>query len=186
MGQLLKRILTSIPLLIGMTMLAFIIMKAAPGDPTAFMMDPNMSVEDQAQIRENLGLDQPIFIQYGKWLNEALKGNLGYSYLTKQPVTTAILERLPATLILSFSSLFMILFITFPLGLWSGYKKDSFFDNAVTILSFIGLSLPTFWIGLIFILFFSLKLNIFPTSGFLDPQLSDASFLSQSINIAYH
>ena len=149
-------------------------------------MDPTVSQNDLEQVRKNLGLDQPLLIQYVLWLKQLLQGNLGYSYVTGKPVVQAILERLPATLLLSITSLIMILLITFPLGLLCGYKKDTWVDDSITIISFLGLSIPTFWLGLMFILFFSLQLDWFPTSGFLDPMLLDASWVQKALNILSH
>ena len=186
MNYILKRLITSLPLILGVCFLSFIIMQLAPGDPTLMYMDPNVSNEDMAQVRKNLGLDQPILIQFFYWLKQLAQGNLGYSYVTGKPVVQAIMERLPATLILSISSLFIILLITFPLGIICGYKKDTWVDDSITVFSFLGLSIPTFWLGLMFILFFSIDLNLFPTSGFLDPLLHDASFFEKTLNIMHH
>lgn len=186
MPYFLKRILASIPLVFGISFLSFLIMHLAPGDPTLMFMDPSVSAEDLGQVRENLGLDKPLLIQFFLWLKQLLKGNLGYSYVTGKPVIEAILERLPATLLLSISSLIVILLITFPLGILCGYKKDTWVDDSITIFSFLGLSIPTFWLGLMFILFFSLQLDLFPTSGFMDPMLIDAPIIHKIKNILYH
>jgi peptide/nickel transport system permease protein len=182
----LKRLLSSIPLLLGITLISFILINLAPGSPLNEWADPNLSIEDTQKIKTNLGLNDPIIIQYARWLKEALKGNLGRSYSYSKPVTEMLKERMPATLLLSISSLILILGITLPLGLISGAKKDSFFDNFVLIFSFIGLSIPTFWLGLMLILGFSLRLNILPTSGFMNPQLSDATLWVQIIDISKH
>lgn len=184
--MIIRRLLSFIPLVLGITFISFLIMKSAPGDPTVMFQDPNVQLQDLEQLKKNYGLDKPLLIQYGYWLKEALKGNLGYSFQTGKPVTLMIFERLPATLLLSVSSLILILCITFPLGLLSGYKKDKTFDKLVTFFSFVGMALPTFWVGLILILMLSLKVNLFPTSGYLDPSLSNASFFKQSLNILYH
>lgn len=184
--MILRRLLSLIPLVIGITFISFLIMKSAPGDPTVMFQDPTIQIQDLEQLKKNYGLDKPLLIQYGYWLKEALKGNLGFSYQTGKPVTLMISERLPATLLLSVSSLILILCITFPLGLLSGYKKDKTLDKLVTFFSFIGMALPTFWVGLILILMLSLKVDMFPTSGYLDPALADASFFRQSLNILYH
>ena len=186
MNYIFKRIITSFPLILGVCFLSFIIMQLAPGDPTLMYMDPSVSNEDMVQVRKNLGLDQPIMVQFFYWLKQLSQGNLGYSFVTGKPVVQAILERLPATLILSISSLFIILLITFPLGIICGYKKDTWVDDSITIFSFLGLSIPTFWLGLMFILFFSIELNLFPTSGFLDPLLHEASFIEKALNILKH
>ena len=186
MGYILKRIATSLPLIFGVCFLSFLIMQLAPGDPTLMYMDPNVNAEDLEQVRKNLGLDQPILFQFFYWFKQLIQGNLGYSYVTGKPVFEAIFERLPATLLLSVSSLILILLITFPLGIICGYKKDTWVDDSITVFSFLGLSIPTFWLGLMFILLFSIQLNLFPTSGFLDPLLMDASIFTKGLNILQH
>ena len=186
MKLIINRLLTSIPLLIGITFVSFILMQLAPGDPSSMLMDPQVKPEDMALIKANLGIDKPLHIQYYIWLKELVSGNLGYSYATGQPVLDVIMDRLPATLILSVASLILILLITFPLGLLSGYKKESRFDHIVTVLSFLGLSIPTFWLGLVFILYFALHWGLFPTSGYIDPQLSNASFIAKGLSISHH
>jgi len=173
-------------MLLGITLIAFFIMKAAPGDPVSMYMDPSISRVDQQIIRQNLGLDQPLVVQYVIWLKNIFKGQLGYSYVTGKPVFTMLIERLPATLLLSLSSLVLVLVITFPLGLISGYKKESWLDDAVTFFSFLGMSIPTFWLGLMLILIFSFGLNWFPTSGFMDPLLYDAPWYKQVGSILHH
>ncbi len=184
--RLLRQFILRIPLLLGITFVSFVLMQWAPGDPSTMLMDPQIRPEDMAAIKANLGLDKPIVVQYFIWLKELLTGNLGFSYSTGQPVLTMILDRLPATLILSLSSLVLIVLITFPLGLISGYKKGSFFDHAVTVLSFLGLSVPSFWLGLVFILFFALDLGWFPTSGYMNPQLVGAPLWERSLSILHH
>jgi peptide/nickel transport system permease protein len=186
MNYFAKRLLISVPLLLGITLISFAIMRMAPGDPATMFSDPRASIKDMEQVRHNLGLDKPILVQYFFWLKNIVSGNLGYSYQTGKPVLTSILERMPATLLLSLTSLILVLLITLPLGLISGAKKGSRFDNVVTILSFLGLSIPTFWLALVLILTFSLNLNLFPTSGFIDASLSGASFLQKSLSVAQH
>jgi peptide/nickel transport system permease protein len=183
---ILKRLLFAVPLIVGITFLSFILMQMAPGEPSAMFLDPNMSVEDVAQIKSNLGLDKPVVLQYFYWLKNIAHGNFGFSYVSGRPVLEAILERLPATLLLSCSSLVLILVITFPLGLVSGARKGSFFDNFVTFFSFLGFSTPRFWLGLVFILVFSLQINLFPTSGFMNPLISSANHFSKVLSILYH
>jgi peptide/nickel transport system permease protein len=181
-----KRLLALLPMLFGITILAFFIMKAAPGDPVGMFMDPSVSLQDMERIRSNLGFDKPIITQYFIWLKNCLAGNFGYSLVTGKPALEAIIERLPATLLLSLSSLVLILLITFPLGILCGYKKDSVVDDGITVFSFLGLSMPSFWLGLMLILLFSFQLDLFPTSGFMDPLMYGESFFRQAGNVAYH
>ncbi len=182
----LKRFLGIIPMVLGVTFVAFVLMQLAPGDPLDTFVDPSISIQDMEQIRDNLGLNQPLIVQYGKWVVSVFQGNLGYSYKTGKPVLTAILERLPATLLLSTSALILILLIAVPLGLYSGYRFQTFTDTVITILSFIGMAMPTFWVGLMLILVFSIQFGLFPTSGFLDPDLDRAPIFLQGVNIIWH
>jgi len=184
--MILRRLLLFFPLVLGMCLVAFFIMKLAPGDPTLIFFDPHLSPKDLELIRHNLGLDRPVYIQFFYWLKEVFHGNLGYSYVTGRPVLDMILERMPATLILTLSSLFVVLFLTFPLGLLSAYKKNSWFDHGVTLFSFIGVSLPTFWVGLMLILLFSLHWDLLPASGYIDPALGDAPFWQQLPSLLSH
>ena len=183
---LLKRLFAAIPMLLGITFISFLIMKVAPGDPVSIFLNPSVSLSDLEQVKKNLGFDKPIFVQYFIWLKRVLSGDLGYSYVTGKPVLQALLERLPATLLLSISSLICILLITIPLGLLCGYKRNTWIDDSITFSSFLGLSVPSFWLGLMLILVFSFYLDLFPTSGFLDPMLYDAPFFTKALNILYH
>lgn len=162
---ILRRLLLSIPLLIGITLVSFFIMTLAPGDPMSILMDPKIKPEDMRRIKHNLGLDKPIYVQYGKWLFCFLKGDLGNSFIDGRKVTTIILERIPNTFILMFSSFLLTIILAIPLGVFQAVKQYSFGDYLLTILSFIGISIPIFWLGLMLILLFSLKLSILPSAG---------------------
>lgn len=184
--SLMYRLLSAIPLLFGITFLSFMIMHLAPGDPALRYTHPDISLEDLAQIQINLGLDQPLWKQYVFWLKEALQGNLGYSYISQKPVLDAILERLPATLLLSSLALILIVAIALPLGLLSGRKAQSFFDDGVTFFTFLGMSMPTFWLGLMMILVFSLFWGLLPSSGYMDVHLINAAWWQQCLSILKH
>jgi len=180
----------SLASLLGMvlviTFISFLIMRFAPGDPTQLYLDPTMGAEDILQIRRNLGLDDPLLIHYAKWMGRAMTGDLGVSYITGKPVLTSILERLPATMLLSVSALLLIVGIACPVGLYIGYKAHSVTDKVVTIVSFIAMAMPAFWVGLMLILVFSLQLNLFPTSGFLTPTLYHAPMWVKMVDIGHH
>lgn len=186
MIYLLKRLAGAIPLLFGITFISFSIMVLAPGDPTSFYQNPHVSQEDLAQIRSNLGLDQPVYVQYFQWLKALFHGNLGYSVVSGKPVLLAIAERIPTTLLLSIPAFVLIVLLTLPLGLFSGYKQGSFFDHAVTFFSFFGMALPTFWVGLVLILLFSVKWGWFPTSGFYNPSTDYVSWWAKAGDIGLH
>lgn len=152
-------------MLVGISLISFFVMHLAPGDPTSLFADPNINPQELARVRANWGLDQPIYIQYFKWLWNAVKLDFGTSYLTGQPVVLEILERLPNTLILMISSFVITLLITIPLGAYSAVKKNTWFDNFVTIFSFAGMAIPSFWLGLMLMLLFAVKLHMLPATG---------------------
>jgi peptide/nickel transport system permease protein len=181
-----KRLLGIIPLLIGITFMSFTIMRLAPGDPTSMVLDPHTTEQDKAIMRKNLGLDQPIWKQYVIWVGELGKGNLGYSFVSGQPVTRLIKERLGATLLLSVSTLIVTLLIALPLGLLSGAFEGRFFDKLVTFTSFIGMSIPTFWLGLLLLLCFAMQMDLLPTSGLLNPLLADEPFWIKAKDVLIH
>jgi peptide/nickel transport system permease protein len=160
-----RRLWQLIPLLFGISLISFFVMHLAPGDPTSLFIDPNVNPAELARVRANWGLDQPIYIQYFIWLKNALLLDYGTSYTTGQPVVAEIAQRLPMTLLLMFPSFIITLLITIPVGVWSAVKKDSWFDNLFTFLSFAGMAVPTFWLGLMLMLIFSVKLHWLPAVG---------------------
>jgi len=146
-------------------LLSFLVMHLAPGDPTALFIEPNIDPVELARVRANWGLDQPIFIQYLVWLKNALLLDFGRSYTTGLPVIAEISERLPMTLLLMIPSFILTLLITIPVGVISAVKKNSWFDNLFTFFSFAGMAIPTFWLGLMLMLVFSVKLHWLPAVG---------------------
>jgi peptide/nickel transport system permease protein len=160
-----KRLLNAIPLLIMISIIAFILIKLAPGDPVRSFATPDMAPEDVERIRKSLGLDKPIHIQYFLWLQNILTGNFGYSIITKRPVLDMIVERLPATVGLMGASLVVSLLISIPLGLFTAVRKNSLFDRIANFISYIGISIPIFWFALMLIYLFSLKWNLLPSMG---------------------
>ena len=183
---LIKRLIESIPLLLGITLISFFLMHLAPGDPTAMLIDPKVKPEDLMRIKENLGLNKPIIIQYFIWLKNILGGNLGYSFITSKPVLGSILEFLPATILLMLSSLILTLIITIPLGVISAVNKGKIIDNIVTVFSFIGMSIPTFWLALVIMLLFSMKLGWFPSSGISDSYLYGNNIFLKVMDVIRH
>ncbi|MGM0837276.1 MAG: ABC transporter permease [Bacillota bacterium] len=160
-----KRILHAIPILIGITILTFLIMQLAPGNPMQTMINPKISMEEMERAQANLGFDQSKIVQYFSWLKEILQGNLGYTIKTGQSVSDLILERLPATLTLTGSAFIMAFVIGVPLGVFSATHRYKLPDYVLTVFAFIGISIPSFFFGLGLIFIFALKLGWFPTSG---------------------
>ena len=162
---IIRRILQAVPVLIGITLLTFLIMQLAPGNPMQTMINPRISVEDLQKAEENLGFNKPLIVQYWNWLKEIFRGNLGYSIKTREPVAQMIGERLPATLLLTITA-FVISFVAgIPLGVYSATHKYTKADYGLTIFAFIGISVPSFFLGLGLIYLLSLKAGILPTSG---------------------
>ncbi|MEC1261543.1 ABC transporter permease [Bacillus swezeyi] len=163
---IIRRTLMSIPILFGITILSFAIMKAAPGDPMALMMDPTISAGDREKFIEKYGLNEPEHIQYLKWLGNMVQGDFGTSIVRKgTPVTDLIVARLPNTLLLMLVSTILALLISIPLGVLSARRPYSKLDYGITFTSFIGLAVPNFWLGLILIMFLAVNLGWFPTGG---------------------
>ncbi|EHI96836.1 MULTISPECIES: ABC transporter permease [unclassified Clostridium] len=160
-----KRLIQSIPVLFGISIIVFILVKMQPGDPFSSMMDPNLTKEMQKKMLDELGYNDPILIQYFKWLLRALQGNLGYSIQFKQPVLTVIASRLGNTVILSLCSMILSILIAIPCGVISATKQRTKTDYVVTVFAFMGLSIPSFFFGMLLIKIFSVDLGWLPISG---------------------
>lgn len=162
---ILKRILIAIPVLIGITILNFLLMNLAPGSPLDMMRNPMVSDVALDMKAEALGLNAPMYVQYFRWMGELFKGNLGYSYITYQPVTQLIKEHLGPTLLLMGTSLIIGLMIAIPVGVYSATKQYSKVDYVAVTGSFLGISIPSFFFSLILIYVFTVRLNWLPSSG---------------------
>ncbi|GHU96601.1 peptide ABC transporter permease [Spirochaetia bacterium] len=164
-NYLFRRFLIMIPILFGVSFVIFFIIHLAPGSPMDLMISPTMTPEAREALEHNLGFDAPIHVQYFTWLNNALHGNLGYSYTSYRPVGQLIAERIPATFLLMGVSLLAGLLAAIPLGVVSAIKQHSFFDYIATFVAFFGVSAPNFFLGLALIFVFSIKLKALPSSG---------------------
>ncbi|NDI35069.1 ABC transporter permease [Chengkuizengella sediminis] len=163
---IIRRLVMAIPLLLGITIISFAIIQMAPGDPTSLLMDPNISPADRAKFMEKYGLNDPLYIQYFKWVGNMLQGDFGTSLLKKgTSVTELIMNRLPNTLLLMLVSTILAFLISIPFGIYSATRPYSKTDYSVSVISFLGLATPNFWLGLMLIMFFSVKLGWFPTGG---------------------
>lgn len=161
---IIKRLLSAIPVLIGITMIDYLIMSLA-GNPLEMMVGPRIS-QAALDIRAiQLGLDQPIYIQYFVWLNQLLHGNLGYSISSYQSVSTMILDHIAPTLLLMVSSLLLSYVIALPCGIYSAVKQYSKMDYAIVTTSFVASSIPSFFLALLLIYVFSIKLGWLPSNG---------------------
>jgi len=161
-----RRLLATVPLLLAVSVVVFSFVHALPGDPAVLFLGEEATTENLARFRARLGFDRPLIVQYGDWLGRALQGDLGRSIRTNQPVTQAIVERLPMTLRLIGFSMVISLAIAVPLGIVSAVKRNSGVDLASTFFALFGFSTPNFWLGLILIYVFALLLRWLPASGF--------------------
>ena len=159
----LKRLLQMIPILFGITLLTFLIMKIAPGSPLQTMINPKLSMEDIQAAEDALGLNDPIYVQYFKWLGQILQGNLGYSVMSGRSVTDIITERIGPTLLLTLTSYAISLLFGLIFGIYSATHSGSVGDYILTVLAFIGVAVPSFFLALGSVYVFSLKLGWFPT-----------------------
>lgn len=162
---ILKRMLQLVLLLIGVSFIVFFSMHLAPGDPARIMAGPAATKSDIAALHRSLGLDKPIVVQYLDWIGKVLHGNLGTSYQTSQPVTQAILSRLPTTIKLATASMVLALIIGIPLGIVAAIKHNTWIDFTSTTLSLLGVSIPNFWLGTMLILIFAVMLHALPIGG---------------------
>lgn len=156
-GYLLRRLLGSIPLLLGILTIIFFIIHLAPGDPTARFFNPNVSPEVIEQMRRNLGLDQPLHVQYFKWLSAFIRGDFGYSFGQMRPISEILPETLWNTLQLTLISLVIIFILGMLIGIVQAVRQYSLADNVLTFLALFFYSMPSFWLALMLILLFSLK-----------------------------
>jgi len=169
-----RRLLATVPLLFFVSVVVFSFVHVLPGDPAILFLGEEATPETLAQFRARLGFDRPLSTQYLEWLGRAVRGDLGRSLRTNQPVTEAILQRLPVTLELLGAALAVSLTIAIPAGIVSAVKRNSGVDLASTVFALVGFSLPNFWLGLILIYVFALLLRWLPPSGFVPlPAVAD-------------
>jgi peptide/nickel transport system permease protein len=165
-GSIIRRLLVAIPTLFVFTLMIFLLIHIAPGDPTLLYTGRLASAEVYDRTRAQLGLDEPLYIQYGKFLSRLAKGDLGRSLKYRMDVTDLLKLRLPNSLILGASSLALAYLIAIPFGILAAIKQGTIIDIIIMIIIALGMSIPIFWLGLMLILFFSVKLRWLPVSGY--------------------
>lgn len=159
-----KRLLQAVLVMLAMTIIVFIGVNVI-GNPVDILISPDADQAERLRVIQHLGLDQPLWIQYLQFLKGAIQGDLGNSYVYNQPALQVILQRLPATLELAISAMVISVVVGIPLGLYSGLRSDGWLAKALMAGSILGFSLPTFWIGLMFIMVFAVQLGWLPSSG---------------------
>ncbi len=174
-AYIVRRLLWMIPLLVGVSVITFAMLKRIPGDPVTVMLLESRSSgrviteADRERLRKQYGLDKPAYLQYFDWLGEVLRGNLGTSIRMKQPVTEVIKQRLPNTIKLAGVSLVITLAIALPLGILSAVRQYSWLDYLLTAFNFVGISIPQFWLALMLLYLFAVKIQLLPVRGMSSP-----------------
>jgi peptide/nickel transport system permease protein len=165
--KILERILYTLPIMFGVAVIVFVFIRLTPGDPVDIMMGQGgaISAGEIEQLRSEFHLDEPITTQLWYFLSDAVQGDLGYSYIKKQPVTTLIADRLPATIELATGALLFALLVAFPIGIFSAVRQNSALDRLSMASAFLGISMPGFWLGIVLILIFSVWLRWLPVQG---------------------
>lgn len=162
---LVRRLLSTVPVVLGVVTIVFLFLRLVPGDPVDLMLGENARPTDRVALRESLGLDRPLLEQYARFLGGLATGDLGASYYYREPVVDTLTARYPATLELTLAGLVVGLAIAFPVGVVAAVRKGRAFDRAAMVLAFVGVALPTFWLGPLLISTFALDLDWFPVSG---------------------
>ena len=164
-----NRLLQAIPVIVGIITITFLLTDAIPGDPVSIMLGPSPSAQQAAAIRAKFGLDQPLHIRYVNYLFDVVRGDLGTSLYYGVPVTQKILERLPVTLLLLVSSFAFALVTAVPLGIISARRRNKPTDHVSRVVALLGVSTPSFWIGLMLIIVFAFQLNLLPATNLVMP-----------------
>ena len=163
-----RRLLLLFPMLLGVSAFTFLLLQVVPGDPVtaAYGLDiENMDPGQVERIREQLGLNDPLPVQYLRYLGRLLQGDMGRSISTRRPIATDLLQRYPATMILALASLLIVVTIALPLGVLSARYRNSWIDHLAMLISLFGVSMPNFWVGIMLILLFALYIPLFPSYG---------------------
>lgn len=168
MGRaILNRLLTILPTAIIGSLLIFGVVHLTPGGPAAAMLGSEVDPEVLRQVQTQMGLDRPLYVQFGSWLYNLAQGDLGTSLLSREPVMKLILDRLPVTATLAFEALILSLLIGIPLGIWAGIKRGTALDTSIRSFSGLAYAFPEFWVGMLAMGFFALQLYWFPATGFV-------------------
>ena len=160
-----KRLVSMIPVLLGVMLIIYLIMSMAPGDPAKVILGEQATPEQIAELREELHLNDPVLVQYARYIMGLLQGTMGKSYNSGLECSIEIMARFPNTARLACVAVVLSVILALPLGVLAAVKQNSLFDGVSMIVALIGISMPVFWLGMLLILFFSLRLGWFPSSG---------------------
>lgn len=169
-GYIVRRLLMALPVLVGVSLITFILLNVVPGDPVLEMMGKHVDPVTLEKVREQLGLNDPLYVQFGRFLFNALRGDLGKSFKTGQPVMEMIMDTFPTTVKLALSSASVAIVLGISAGIISAVKQYTIFDHAAMIAALAGISAPIFWVAVVFQLVFGLQLKWLPISGYSSPK----------------
>lgn len=189
MRYLARRLLLMIPLLIGITLISFVVIHLAPGEPTDLQtqLNPDATVELQQRLRAQYGLDQPLRVQYLNWLGRLATLDFGESFsLDRRPVLDKIAERLPITILINVLSIGLILGAAVPIGIASATRQNSLFDRSTTVFVFLGFAMPSFWLALLLMDWLGVRLGLFPISGLKSYGFEYMGFFAQVWDVLHH
>ena len=184
-----RRFLMMIPLLVGITLISFVVIHLAPGEPTDMQtqLNPEVSTELRDRLRDQYGLDKPLVIQYGEWLGRFVRLDFGDSFSQdRRPVFDKIVERLPITISINLLSIVAILATAIPIGIYSATHRGSLFDRITTILVFIGFAAPSFWLALLLMDFFGVRFGLLPIAGLKSLDYDSFNFFGKVIDLGRH
>lgn len=185
---LLRRLVSLVPVLFLITVISFGIMHLAPGKPTDAMaqFNPRVSLEARQRMAQLLGLDQPLHVQYLRWMGRVARWDFGRSLLDDRPVSEKIIERLPITVTINVAALFLILLIAVPLGVIAAVRPGGLFDRLTTVFVFIGYSMPSFWLALLCMVVFGVTLHWLPVSGIHSLDYESLGPWGRIVDVAWH
>ena len=177
-----------IPLILGITIITFVVIHLAPGTPTDIQtqMNPKVSAQAREKLKRIYGLDKPLYQQYWDWLRRLVQMDFGSSFVDGRPVTRKIADSLPITIIINVLSLMLIFLVAIPIGVLSAAKQYSLFDKFTTVFVFIGFSVPTFWLALLLMILFGVRLNWLPISGIKSLYLANPTFWNRALDYVRH
>lgn len=188
LGYISRRLLQMLPLLLGITIISFVVIHLAPGEPTDLVTDlqPRVSAQAAERLRSLYGLDKPLHIQYLDWIGRLFRLDLGRSFLDNRLVSLKIIERLPITIIINVLSLLLIIIVALPIGIISAVRQHSLFDKTSTVFVFIGFAMPTFWLALLLMILFGIRLGWLPVSGLRSLAVAALPFWPRALDMARH
>ncbi len=166
---IIQRLIGAVGVLILISIIVFTMVRLIPGDPITIMLGENLTPEVKERLVQKWGLDRPVYLQYFSWMSNVVRGNFGDSIRTGESVSGLIADRIPATLILAGGALFIAILIGIPAGVIAAYRRNTWIDFGSMLVALGGLCIPSFWLGLLLMLLFSIRLNLLPVSGYVSP-----------------